>query len=118
MRPAHCVVWEWTHGPIPDGLQLDHTCHNAASACPGGKSCLHRRCVNPAHLEPVTPLENQLRGMATRGRLDTCPNGHNYAVVGVYVGSPTSKHPGKRQCRACGRAQAERYRARKREAAA
>ena len=48
---AHVFAYEQTHGPVPDGLELDHLCRN-------------RLCVNPAHLEPVTRLENTLRGKA------------------------------------------------------
>lgn len=36
-------------GSVPDGYILDHTCNR-------------RDCVNPAHLEPVTNLENIRRG--------------------------------------------------------
>lgn len=54
---AHRVSWEASHNQrIPDGLVIDHLCRN-------------RGCVNPAHLEPVTTLENNLRGMqCQRGR--------------------------------------------------
>lgn len=45
---AHRWVYEQRIGAIPDGLELDHLCNTP-------------RCVNPAHLEPVTHEENMLR---------------------------------------------------------
>lgn len=57
---AHRFSWELANGPIPDGLVVDHRCHNEDQACPGGK-CPHRLCQNPRHLEPVTQRENQRR---------------------------------------------------------
>lgn len=53
MRYLHDVMYEICKGKIPDGLELDHTCRN-------------RRCINPEHLEPVTRLENILRGNCTK----------------------------------------------------
>ena len=50
---AHRVAYELFKGPIPEGLQLDHLCRV-------------RNCVNPDHLEPVTPSENTLRGYRAR----------------------------------------------------
>ncbi|WP_338185886.1 HNH endonuclease signature motif containing protein [Jatrophihabitans sp.] len=43
--------WSYEHfvGPIPDGLEIDHLCAVTS-------------CVNPAHLEAVTPDENKRRG--------------------------------------------------------
>lgn len=52
--PAH--RWAWTNmvGPIPDGMHIDHRCRNP-------------KCVNPDHLEPVTPGENLRRTRYARG---------------------------------------------------
>jgi LPXTG-motif cell wall-anchored protein len=60
---AHRFIYESLVAPIPAGLQLDHTCHNDADC--GGGACDHRRCVNPAHLEPVTGRVNKLRSPNT-----------------------------------------------------
>jgi hypothetical protein len=57
-RAAHRVAYELEHGEIPEGLQIDHTCHNEDMSCPGGVACLHRRCTNPAHLAAKTRLDN------------------------------------------------------------
>lgn len=62
---AHRAVYVLLVGPIPDGLTLDHTCHDP-SYCIEGVDCLHRRCVNPRHLEPVTLRENLRRSRPSR----------------------------------------------------
>jgi hypothetical protein len=64
---AHRLAYELFVGPVPVGRELDHTCHND-SDCEGGPGCVHRLCVNPAHLEVVTPSVN-----ARRGRTGTRP---------------------------------------------
>lgn len=48
---AHRFAWELENGPIPEGLYLDHTCHNPP-------------CCNVAHLRLATQklnMEHQLR---------------------------------------------------------
>lgn len=55
---AHVWFFEQSHGAVPADLQLDHLCHTQDMQCVGGTSCIHRSCVNPAHLEPVTLAEN------------------------------------------------------------
>lgn len=42
---AHRVSYGWEIGPIPDGMEIDHRCHN-------------RSCVNPGHLRAVTRKQN------------------------------------------------------------
>lgn len=100
---AHVAMWEFMVGPIPDGKVLDHICHNADLTCPGGVTCLHRRCVNPGHLELTTPGENVLRGkgLSAANALKThCPEGHPYDRVATN---------GSRYCLRCRAAHARRY---------
>ena len=59
---AHRVAYELTYGAVPDGLGLDHTCHDPHT-CWLRDKCPHRSCCNPAHLEAVTQSVNVKRGM-------------------------------------------------------
>lgn len=92
---AHRLAYEMAVGQIPEGLEIDHTCHSRDLTCRGGKACMHRRCVNPDHLEPVTHLVNVQRGR-TNGNKTRCPQGHPYDESNTHVG-PT----GFRFCRIC-----------------
>lgn len=94
---AHRVAYELEHGPIAPGLVLDHTCHND-TGCDGGRACLHRRCVNPAHLEPVTDRANVLRGsgITARNAAKThCKRGHELSGHNLMVEGTA------RACRIC-----------------
>ena len=89
---AHRFVYQLLVGPIPDGLVLDHLCHNDDPKCPGGVTCPHRACVYPSHLEPVTQAKNSQREKAQRTH---CPQGHPYAGWNLIL------YQGRRYCRAC-----------------
>lgn len=96
---VHRLAYELLIGKIPTGLVLDHLCRNP-------------RCVNPAHLEPVTMRENVLRGVgpsAQNARKTDCPAGHPYDKDNTAVNAKT----GKRSCRTCHRAHQLAYIARK-----
>ena len=95
---AHRASYELWIGPIPAGFQLDHVCHTVDKHCSGGNGCLHRRCVNPAHLEPVTNHENLLRGRWPGSRKTHCPYGHEYTTENTYIGPR-----GEQDCRTCRR---------------
>lgn len=118
---AHIYAYVNTIGPVPAGLELDHLCHNRDATCPGGIACLHRRCCNPEHLEPVTHLENVRRsprngvGIAkaqesVRARTH-CPQRHPYDDVNT--GRTKAGH---RYCKECSRISANRRYARLKEA--
>lgn len=82
---AHRAAYVQAIGLIPDGLQLDHLCNN-------------RPCVNPAHLEPVTPFENSARARARASEYNPrthCRNGHAYDEANTYYAGNY------RRCRAC-----------------
>lgn len=87
---AHRWIWQLFYGPVDEGLQIDHLCRV-------------RHCVNPSHLETVTPRENQWRSpisiSARFGRQTLCKNGH-----------PFTHHDGnQRYCRICTQANVRRY---------
>lgn len=80
-RRAHRWAYGKLIGPIPEGLHLDHLCKS-------------KTCVNPQHLEPVTPAENM-----RRTQKEACIYGHPKTGKNLYI-APKSRQ---RQCRECHR---------------
>ncbi|WP_063770597.1 HNH endonuclease [Streptacidiphilus carbonis] len=107
---VHRAAHELLIGPVPEGLHVDHTCHNRDASCAGGATCLHRRCLNVGHLEAVPPGTNLLRSRHTLAAVNAgktrCPQDHAYDEANTVVGPE-----GARGCRECRR---ERDRARRR----
>ena len=79
---SHRLSYQWSKGPIPHGLTIDHLCRN-------------RSCVNPEHLEAVSSIENVMRGIspwALNAKKTQCPKGHPYDGI---------NKNGSRECSIC-----------------
>jgi len=74
---GHRASWLVFRGDLAPGLHLDHLCRN-------------HECINPDHLEPVTPLENLMRGEVAREgiKISTpvhyCRHGHSMTGKNLY----------------------------------
>lgn len=81
---VHRMVYEEFVGLVPEGMLIDHLCRV-------------RSCINPDHLEPVTPAENTRRGL-TNATKTSCKNEHEFTDENTYIGPD-----GQRSCRQCAR---------------
>lgn len=78
---AHRWAYEQVYGPIPDGMEIGHLCHNPA-------------CWNPDHLRAMTHADN----MRQRSDRQThCKRGHPLSGDNMTVSN------GRRRCKACAR---------------
>lgn len=93
-KPAyvHVIAYELAHGPVPEGLELDHQCNR-------------RACFESRHLTPVTHRANVLRSEvalpAVNARKTHCKAGHEFTPDNMY-----SSKTGARQCITCCRRRA------------
>ena len=70
---AHRYAWERVNGPIPDGLMIDHTCHN-------------RSCIEVLHLRVATRSENNSNrsgstSESSTGIRNVYPRGNKFYVL-------------------------------------
>src|SRR5260370_42335368 len=91
---THVAVFEMFRGPLPEGTEPDHKCHDPGF-CNLGDCCPHRACCNPWHMEPETHRVNVLLGggpTAINATKKNCPKcGKDYEL----------RADGNRQCLEC-----------------
>ena len=82
---ASYLLWK---GRVSRGFEIDHICNN-------------RACVNPDHLQVVTPYQNKVLGKIRRARATHCPQGHELSEENLV--SWRLKADGFRSCLLCQR---------------
>lgn len=100
---VHRVLYFALVGYVSTDLQMDHKCRT-------------RCCVNPAHLEPVTDIENKRRSPLFGDKKTHCPLGHEYTASNVrWIVNAKYRM---RACRICTNRKQREYTMRKRTALA
>lgn len=90
-QKAHRVAYEILVGPLDAATVLHHRCENT-------------RCINPAHLEPMTPADHAKLGVsppAQNGRKTHCSKGHAYTPENTIQHGPKESPSKWRMCRTC-----------------
>lgn len=98
MTYAHRASYEVHVEPIPDGMELHHTCEQ-------------RACINPDHLEPMSHADHMK--LSAKAQQTHCVHGHPFDEANTYV-----RPNGTRACRICKRERWAGWKARKKEAVA
>ncbi len=105
MWRAHRASYVLHKGPIPKGLEIDHTCHDP-ELCKLGNKCPHRACVNPNHMVISSHADNcssdrannRMEAAHAEQRTRThCKRGHEFTPQNTYLIKTG------RICRECGR---------------
>ncbi len=109
-RLAHRWSYKRFRTRVSADQHVDHVCHNRDRSCRRGPQCQHRRCVNPNHLEAVSPQENVYRAYGANASL--CPAGHPRTEENTKVDSQGTK-----RCLECTRRRGREYARRKAEEA-
>jgi hypothetical protein len=129
--PGHVWLHEQLYGPVPDGHELDHICHDPNLCTAPAEECPHRRCV--LHTQVKTIAANRLRANHVTGRNAAkvrCEG--EFAPIDPITGEKVGhlltddkgkdtancyrppKNPLERKCRACQAERARRWRAKAR----
>lgn len=95
---VHRLVYELLVEPIPTHLHADHTCHDGRT-CTNPKTCPHRACVNPAHIQPATNQHNTDKSSRNIARREDthCLHGHEWNEENTRI----RPYDGARVCRTC-----------------